>query len=43
VVTTGGITGFEPNPAFRIDNVFVKGVRIPYNKFNRNPEGGINT
>lgn len=43
VVTTAGATGFEPPPGRRIDEIFVKGVRIPYNKFNRNPEGGIVT
>ena len=37
VVTTAGATGFEP--PLRIDQVFVKGIRVPYNKFLRNPEG----
>ena len=37
VVTTAGATGFEV--PLRIDQVFVKGIRVPYNKFDRNPEG----
>jgi uncharacterized protein GlcG (DUF336 family) len=41
VVTAGGATGFEPLPGQRIDAVFVNGIRVPYQKFNRNPEGGI--
>lgn len=41
VVTSQGALGFEPVQAIRIDQVFVRGVRIPYIKFNRNPEGGI--
>ncbi len=39
VVTTNGATGFEPPLGARIDEVMVRGVRVPYNKFNRNPEG----
>lgn len=41
VVTFMGAKGFEPSPTLRVDNVFVRGVRVPYQKFNRNPEGGI--
>jgi uncharacterized protein GlcG (DUF336 family) len=41
VVTSQGAVGFEPDQAIRIDEVFVRGVRVPYMKFNRNPEGGI--
>lgn len=39
VATVSGQTGFEaPNP-LRADQFFVRGVRLPYQKFNRNPEG----
>jgi uncharacterized protein GlcG (DUF336 family) len=44
VVTTLGIgppNGFAAPLNIRIDNVFVRGIRVPYSKFNRNPEGGI--
>jgi uncharacterized protein GlcG (DUF336 family) len=41
VVTNSGAAGFEPNPLIRIDQVFVRGVRVPYQKFNRNPQGGL--
>jgi uncharacterized protein GlcG (DUF336 family) len=41
VVTTMGINGYAAPQGIRIDQVFVKGVRVPYSKFNRNPEGGI--
>jgi uncharacterized protein GlcG (DUF336 family) len=39
VVTTMGAAAYQPPPALRIDQVMVRGVRVPYNKFNRNPEG----
>ncbi len=39
VTTVAGQTGFEaPNP-IRADQFLVNGVRLPYQKFNRNPEG----
>lgn len=39
VTTVNGQTGFEaPNP-IRADQFLVRGVRLPYQKFNRNPEG----
>lgn len=41
VVTAAAIgagAGFEAPPATRADQVFVRGVRLPYLKFNRNPE-----
>jgi uncharacterized protein GlcG (DUF336 family) len=38
VVTTNGIIGFEPPDVARIDQVLIRGVRVPYNKFDRNPE-----
>ena len=41
VVTAAGAAGFEPNPAIRIDQLFVRGIRVPYQKFNRNPQGGL--
>jgi uncharacterized protein GlcG (DUF336 family) len=40
VVTFGGIQGFGPPPnVLTADEVFVRGVRLPYLKFDRNPEG----
>jgi hypothetical protein len=30
---------FAPDNVLRADQVFVRGVRLPYHKFNRNPEG----
>lgn len=40
VVTVGGQIGFDvPDELLRADEVFVRGVRLPYQKFNRNPEG----
>ena len=39
VVTSFGITGFDPPPNLRADMFFVRGVRLPYLKFPRNPEG----
>ena len=41
VVTTGGSVGFDPTTTLRIDQTFVLGIRVPYRKFNRNPQGGI--
>ena len=38
VVAAAGARGFEAPPAIRADQVFVRGVRLPYLKFNRNPE-----
>jgi uncharacterized protein GlcG (DUF336 family) len=37
-VTAGGAQGFEPPAQMRADYVFIRGVRIPYWKFPRNPE-----
>ncbi len=40
LVTFGGtqaLPGLEPAPEIRADQVFVRGVRLPYLKFNRNP------
>jgi uncharacterized protein GlcG (DUF336 family) len=40
VMTFGGIVGFGPPPdILRADQVFVRGVRLPYIQFDRNPEG----
>jgi uncharacterized protein GlcG (DUF336 family) len=40
VVTTSADNGFEPgSTVLRADQVFVQGVRLPYQKFNRNPSG----
>lgn len=41
IVTAAGAAaapGFEPDPAMRADRIFVRGVRLPYLKFNRRPE-----
>ncbi|HEY2012074.1 MAG TPA: heme-binding protein, partial [Bryobacteraceae bacterium] len=37
-VSAGGAQGFEAPPAIRADQVFLRGVRLPYFKFPRNPE-----
>lgn len=37
VVSNGGAQGFLPPPAIRADQVFIRGVRLPFFKFNRNP------
>ena len=37
-VTAGGAQGFLPPAAIRADQVFIRGVRLPYWKFPRNPE-----
>ena len=39
VVTAGGATGFFPPAAIRPDQFFVRGIRLPFIKFNRNPRG----
>ena len=40
VTTIGGQSGFDvPAYVLRADQVFVRGVRLPYQKTNRNPEG----
>jgi uncharacterized protein GlcG (DUF336 family) len=40
VVALGGTDGyFVPQNILRADQVFVRGIRLPYQKFNRNPEG----
>jgi len=36
-VTAGGAKGFEPPADIRADQVFIRGVRLPYLKFPRNP------
>jgi uncharacterized protein GlcG (DUF336 family) len=42
VVTFAGQRGFEPpSSVLRADQTFVRGIRLPYQKFLRNPEGGI--
>ena len=42
VVTFFASSGFNVPPTIlRADQVFVDGVRLPYQKFNRNPEGGM--
>ncbi len=40
-VAAAGATGFEPPDAIRCDNYFVRGTRLPYVKFPRNPTGGV--
>jgi uncharacterized protein GlcG (DUF336 family) len=37
-VTAGGAAGFEAPPDIRADRVLLRGVRLPYLKFPRNPE-----
>lgn len=37
-VTSGGMVGFEPAAAIRADQVFDRGIRLPYLKFPREPE-----
>ena len=37
VVTAGGVTGFEAPDEIQADRRFVRGVRLPYLKFSRNP------
>ncbi len=41
VVTIGGASGYEPPINLRVDQYSYTGVRLPYQKNNRNPEGGI--
>jgi uncharacterized protein GlcG (DUF336 family) len=41
VVTFMGQSGFEAPAALRADRVFYRSVRLPYQKFNRNPQGGL--
>jgi hypothetical protein len=37
VVTNGGAGGFLPPAIIRADQVKIRGVRLPYFKFTRNP------
>jgi uncharacterized protein GlcG (DUF336 family) len=37
VVTVAGAAGYDTPFEIRADNVFIRGVRLPYIKFNRNP------
>jgi uncharacterized protein GlcG (DUF336 family) len=39
VVTASGMAGFAPPAALRADQLFYRGVRLPFQKFNRNPRG----
>jgi uncharacterized protein GlcG (DUF336 family) len=41
VVTFEGERGFNAPVPIRADQFLVRGVRLPYQKFNRNPEGGL--
>ena len=36
-VTAGGAAGFEPPESMRADQILINGVRLPYQKFPRNP------
>jgi uncharacterized protein GlcG (DUF336 family) len=38
VVTSAAVKGFEAPPSVRADQLFIRNVRLPYLKFNRNPE-----
>jgi uncharacterized protein GlcG (DUF336 family) len=40
-VAAAGAAGYEPPDALRCDNFFVRGVRLPYVKFPRNPTEGV--
>jgi uncharacterized protein GlcG (DUF336 family) len=42
-VSAAGAQGFEPPPAIRADRFFIKRVRLPYLKFPRRPEVGLNS
>jgi uncharacterized protein GlcG (DUF336 family) len=39
VVTAAGMQGFAPPDAIRADAMYYRGVRLPFQKFNRNPFG----
>jgi uncharacterized protein GlcG (DUF336 family) len=39
VVTASGVVGFAPASSIRADQVYYRGVRLPFQKFNRNPRG----
>lgn len=39
-VTAGGLLGYEAHASIRADQISVRGVRLPYLKFPREPEGG---
>jgi hypothetical protein len=39
VVTFAGSQGYAPPQRLRADMVFYRGVRLPFQKFNRNPRG----
>ena len=39
VVTSAGQVGFAPPQSIRVDSFTVAGVRLPFQKFNRNPFG----
>jgi uncharacterized protein GlcG (DUF336 family) len=41
VVTYFGIAGFAAPAAIQADNFFVRGIRLPYIKFSRNPGAGL--
>ncbi len=38
-ITAGGIAGYTPPLSIEADNFFYRGVRLPYQKFSRNPTG----
>jgi hypothetical protein len=37
LIAAGGANGYSPAPAIRSDQVFVRGVRLPFVKFPRSP------
>lgn len=39
VVTIAGAVGYAAPDALKVDRYFFQGIRLPYMKFNRNPEG----
>ena len=41
LVAAAGAAGFDPPPGLKCDNFFVRGARLPYVKFPRNPYEGV--
>jgi hypothetical protein len=39
VVTAAAVLGFDANPSIRVDQFSFNNVRLPYQKYLRNPEG----
>ncbi len=41
VVTATSITGYTPPASIEVDQIMFRGVRLPYQKFDRNPTGSL--